>query len=56
MSLLYDNTTVAVAEICGNGKRECTRAFTELVNHDAFADRLGRPENDKAEGASSTGS
>jgi hypothetical protein len=56
MSLLYDNTTVAVAEICGDGKRERAKTFTELVNHDSFADRLGRPDNDKAEGASSTGS
>ena len=31
LSILYDNTTIAVAKICGDGKRERTRAFTELV-------------------------
>ena len=30
LSILYDNTTIAVAKICGDGKRERTRAFTEL--------------------------
>lgn len=43
LSLLYDNTTIAVAKICGDGKRERTRAFTELVSHYLFADRFGRP-------------
>jgi len=42
LSLLYDNTTIAeagrrqrpkVGNICGDGKRERTRAFTELVSH-----------------------
>ena len=49
LSLLYDNTTIAVAKICGDGKRERTRAFTELVSHYLFADRFGRPGkgNDK---------
>jgi transposase len=49
LSLLYDNTTIAVARICGDGKRERTRAFTELVSHYLFADRFGRPGkgNDK---------
>jgi len=30
-SILYDNLKIAVAKICGDGKRERTRAFTELV-------------------------
>jgi hypothetical protein len=32
LSLLYDNLKIAVAKICGDGKRERTRAFTELVS------------------------
>ena len=49
LSILYDNTTIAVAKICGDGKRERTRAFTELVSHYLFHDRFGRPGkgNDK---------
>lgn len=40
---------LAVAKICGDGKRERTRAFTELVSHYLFRDRFGRPGkgNDK---------
>ncbi len=49
LSILYDNTTIAVAKICGDGKRERTRAFTELCSHYLFRDRFGRPGkgNDK---------
>jgi hypothetical protein len=49
LSILYDNTTIAVAKICGDGKRERTRAFTELVSHYLYRDRFGRPGkgNDK---------
>jgi transposase len=48
-SILYDNTTIAVAKICGDGTRERTRAFTELVSHYLFQDRFARPArgNDK---------
>jgi len=48
-SILYDNTKIAVAKICGDGKRERTRAFTELCSHYLFRDRFGRPGkgNDK---------
>ena len=48
-SILYDNLKIAVAKICGDGKRERTRAFTELVSHYLFEDRFGRPGkgNDK---------
>ncbi|KQX23803.1 MULTISPECIES: IS21 family transposase [unclassified Sphingomonas] len=49
LSILYDNTTIAVAKICGDGKRERTRAFTELCSHYLFRDRFARPAkgNDK---------
>ena len=49
LSVLYDNLKIAVAKICGDGKRERTRAFTELVSHYLFQDRFGRPGkgNDK---------
>ncbi|MDH2132792.1 IS21 family transposase [Sphingobium yanoikuyae] len=49
LSILYDNTRIAVAKICGDGKRERTQAFTGLVSHHLFADRFGRPGkgNDK---------
>ena len=48
-SLLYDNTTLAVARILGDGERVCTRAFTHLQSHHLFRDRFGRPGkgNDK---------
>ena len=48
-SILYDNTTIAVARILGNGKRQRTRVFSELQSHDLFTDRFGRPGkgNDK---------
>jgi transposase len=49
LSILYDNSRIAVAKICGDGKRERTRAFTELVSHYLYRDRFGRPAkgNDK---------
>ena len=49
LSLLYDNLKIAVARICGDGKRERNRAFTELLSHYLFIDRFGRPGkgNDK---------
>ena len=48
-SMLYDNTRLAVAKILGDGKRQRTRAFTELQSHYLFDDRFGRPGkgNDK---------
>jgi transposase len=48
-SILYDNTTIAVARILGDGKRQRTRAFSELQSHYLFTDRFGRPGkgNDK---------
>lgn len=49
LSILYDNTKLAVAKICGDGTRNRTQAFTGLVSHYLFRDRFGRPGkgNDK---------
>jgi transposase len=49
VSLLYDNTKLAVKKILGNGERLKTRAFSELQSHYLFADKFGRPGkgNDK---------
>ena len=49
LSVLYDNTTIAVAKILGDGKRVRTRAFSELQSHYLFEDKFGRPGkgNDK---------
>jgi transposase len=49
LSMLYDNTRLAVARILGDGMRQRTRAFAELQSHYLFADRFGRPGkgNDK---------
>lgn len=54
LSIPYDNTKLAVTRICGRGKREQTRAFSELASHYLFLDRFGRPGkgNDKGRGAS----
>jgi transposase len=43
LSILYDNLKIAVAKILGDGARQRTQAFTELVSHFLFADRFGRP-------------
>lgn len=49
LSVLYDNTTLTVARILGDGTRQRTRAFTPLQSHYLFRDRFGRPGkgNDK---------
>ena len=49
ISILYDNTKLAVVRILGDGRRERTRSFAELQSHDLFLDRFGRPGkgNDK---------
>jgi transposase len=53
-SILYDNTTLAVARILGDGRRQRTGVFSELQSHYLFADRFGRPgkgnDNGKVEG------
>ncbi len=48
-SILYGNTKLAVARILGDGRRQRTKAFTELQSHYLFDDRFGRPAkgNDK---------
>ena len=47
--ILYDNTTLAVARILGDGERQKTRAFSELQSYYLFAEKFGRPAkgNDK---------
>jgi transposase len=49
LSILFDNTTLAVAKILGDGTRKRTIAFSEVQSHYLFDDRFGRPgkENDK---------
>ena len=54
-SILYDNTKLAVARILGDGKRQRTRAFTELQSHYLFEDRFGRPGKGNDKGNSGTG-
>jgi hypothetical protein len=48
-SLLFDNTSLAVARILRDGVRQRTQVFSELQSHYVFADRFGRPGkgNDK---------
>jgi transposase len=49
LSILFDNTTLAVAKILGDGTRKRTITFSELQSHYLFEDRFGRPDkgNDK---------
>jgi len=49
LSILYDNTKLAVARILGDGTRQRTRVFSELQSHYLFEGRFGRPGkgNDK---------
>jgi transposase len=49
LSILYDNTKIAVARILGHGKRVRTQVFTQLQSHYLFKDKFGRPArgNDK---------
>jgi len=49
LSILYDNTKIAVAKILGDGKRQRTKEFAELQSHYLFEDKFGRPAkgNDK---------
>ena len=49
-SILYDNTRLAVAKILGDGRRQGTRAFTELQSHYLFDDRFGRPRQGQGGG------
>ena len=49
ISILYDNTRLAVAQILGDGKRERNAMFLTLQSHYLFEDEFGRPGkcNDK---------
>ncbi|PCI39975.1 MAG: IS21 family transposase [Rhodospirillaceae bacterium] len=49
LSIVYDNTKIAVARILGGGKRVRTQTFTRLQSHYLFQDKFGRPArgNDK---------
>ncbi len=49
LSILYDNTKLAVAQILGDGKRTRSRMFSTLQSHYLFEDKFGRPGkgNDK---------
>lgn len=49
LSILYDNTTLAVAQILGDGTRERSSMFASLQSHYLFEDKFGRPAkgNDK---------
>ncbi len=49
LSILYDNTKLAVARILGDGTRARAKLFAELQSHYLFKDRFGRPGkgNDK---------
>jgi transposase len=49
LSILYDNTRLAVAKILGDGSRTRSTLFSTLQSHYVFEDRYGRPGkgNDK---------
>ena len=49
VSVLYDNTRLAVAKILGDGTRKRSTVFAALQSHYVFEDRYGRPGkgNDK---------
>lgn len=39
-SILYDNTSIAVSAILGDGKRKRTKAFSQLQSHYLFVDKF----------------
>jgi transposase len=49
LSILYDNTRLAVARILGDGQRERSYMYASLQSHYLFEDKFGRPGkgNDK---------
>ena len=49
VSVLYDNTRLAVAKILGDGTLKRSTLFAALQSHYVFEDRYGRPGkgNDK---------
>jgi len=48
-TMLYDNTSIAVKEIAGDGERKPTEEFSRLQSHYLFGVKFGRPAkgNDK---------
>jgi len=48
--IVYDNTTLAVARILGDGRRKRTRSFTGLQSHYLFTDRFARPRKGNEKG------
>jgi transposase len=50
VSILYDNTRIAVARILGDGQRKRTWVFSELVSHYLFEDRFGSPSKGNGKG------
>ncbi|MEM9360038.1 MAG: IS21 family transposase [Pseudomonadota bacterium] len=50
LSILYNNTKLAVARICSDGTRNRTQAFTGLVSHYLFQDRFGHPGKGNGKG------
>ena len=58
-SILYDNISIAVAKILGDGTRKRTQTFSELPSHYLFDDRFDRPgkgsDKDAVEGVTGYG-
>ena len=50
LSILYDNTTLAVAKIKKDGKRVRTETFTKLQSHYLFQDKFARPAKGNEKG------
>ncbi len=50
VSILYDNTKIAVARILGKGKRVRTQEFSKLQSHYLFKDRFARPARGNEKG------
>ena len=51
LSIVYDNTTIAVAKILRDGKRVRTQVFTRLQSHYLFADKFARPARGNEKGS-----
>lgn len=51
LSILYDNTRLAVAQILGDGTRKRSHLFASLQCHYVFEDRYGRPAKGNDKGA-----
>jgi transposase len=51
LSILYDNTRLAVAQILGDGTRKRSHLFAAMQCHYVFEDRYGRPAKGNDKGA-----